>query len=251
MLRSALLYTALVFGANTAFAADPDWQAARDGGLDKLVVAEEPAPVAAAEFTDRDGGTHTLADWQGKVVLLNFWATWCAPCREEMPALDRLQAELGGDDFEVVTIATGRNAVERIDEVSLAHPKVAITKRVEEHWRYRNEPFDRTVEEERDDELFTSRVCVAGEHPWNATKQADSDADGCARGRTHDGPRPVGSGAVRDVWRVKGSNLRRLSRQIYSLLPLTTRATRPRHTLAGAPETIARSAAWLTRRSTS
>ena len=46
MLRSALLYTALVFGANTAFAADPDWQAARDGGLDKLVVAEEPAPVA-------------------------------------------------------------------------------------------------------------------------------------------------------------------------------------------------------------
>lgn len=116
MLRSALLYTALVFGANTAFAAGPDWQAARDGGLDKLVVAKDAAPVAAAEFTDRDGGTHTLADWQGKVVLLNFWATWCAPCREEMPALDRLQAELGGDDFEVVTIATGRNAVERIDD---------------------------------------------------------------------------------------------------------------------------------------
>lgn len=115
MLRSALLYTALVFGANTAFAAGPDWQAARDGGLDKLVVAETPAPVAQTEFTDRDGAAHTLADWQGKVVMLNFWATWCAPCREEMPALDRLQAELGGDDFEVVTIATGRNAVDRID----------------------------------------------------------------------------------------------------------------------------------------
>lgn len=115
MLRSALLYTALVFGANTAFAAGPDWQAARDGGLDKLVVAEDPAPVAAAEFTDRDGGTHTLADWQGKVVLLNFWATWCAPCREEMPSLDALQAQMGGDDFTVVPIATGRNAPERID----------------------------------------------------------------------------------------------------------------------------------------
>lgn len=116
MLRSALLYTALVFGANTAFAADPDWQAARDGGLNKLVVAEEPAPVPDTEFTDPDGATFSLADWQGKVVALNFWATWCAPCREEMPALDRLQAELGGDDFEVVTIATGRNSVERIED---------------------------------------------------------------------------------------------------------------------------------------
>jgi thiol-disulfide isomerase/thioredoxin len=115
MLRSALLYTALVMGANTAAAAEPDWQAARAGGLDKLVVAETPAPVSAVTFTDRDGGEHSLADWQGKVVLLNFWATWCAPCREEMPALNNLQAELGGEDFEVVTIATGRNAVERID----------------------------------------------------------------------------------------------------------------------------------------
>jgi len=115
MLRSALLYTALVFGANTAFAADPDWQAARAGGLDKLVVADAPAALPTTAFTDPDGGTHTLADWQGKVILVNFWATWCAPCREEMPALDRLQAELGGDDFEVVTIATGRNAPDRID----------------------------------------------------------------------------------------------------------------------------------------
>lgn len=114
MLRSALLYTALLFGANAAFAA-PDWQSARMGGLDKLIVAENPAPVSAVTFTDRDGDEHSLADWQGKVVLLNFWATWCAPCREEMPALDALQAALGGDDFEVVTIATGRNAVDRID----------------------------------------------------------------------------------------------------------------------------------------
>ncbi|MFC0199793.1 TlpA disulfide reductase family protein [Paracoccus rhizosphaerae] len=116
MLRSALLYTALLIGANAAFAAEPDWQAARDGGLEKLVVAEEPAPISGTEFTDPDGGTHTLADWKGKVVLLNFWATWCAPCREEMPALDRLQSQMGGDDFEVVTIATGRNAPERIDD---------------------------------------------------------------------------------------------------------------------------------------
>lgn len=137
MLRSALLYTALVFGANTAAAAGPvsgpDWQAAREGGLDKLVVADSPAPVSAVEFTDPDGGVHTLADWQGRVVLLNFWATWCAPCREEMPALDELQAELGGDDFEVVTIATGRNSVDRIDaffsEVGVEHLPVLLDPR--------------------------------------------------------------------------------------------------------------------------
>lgn len=116
MLRSALLYTALFTGANSAAATQPDWQAARAGGLDKLVVAETPAPISDITFTDRDGAEHRLSDWQGKVVLLNFWATWCAPCREEMPALDNLQAELGGDDFEVVTIATGRNAVARIDD---------------------------------------------------------------------------------------------------------------------------------------
>ncbi|QIR84178.1 TlpA disulfide reductase family protein [Paracoccus sp. AK26] len=116
MLRSALLYTALLFGANAAFAGAVDWQAAKDAGLVKLVPAEEPAPVSDVEFNDPEGGTHTLADYKGKVVLLNFWATWCAPCREEMPYLDALQSEMGGEDFEVVAVATGRNAPDRIDK---------------------------------------------------------------------------------------------------------------------------------------
>ena len=46
----------------------------------------------------------TLADWRGRTVLLNLWATWCVPCRKEMPALDELQAKLGGADFEVVAV---------------------------------------------------------------------------------------------------------------------------------------------------
>ncbi|WP_407673315.1 TlpA family protein disulfide reductase [Paracoccus caeni] len=115
MLRSVLLYTALVFCANTALAGEVDWQAAKDGGLDKLVVTNDAPPVAETTFTDPKDGTHTLADYKGQVVLVNFWATWCAPCREEMPSLDELQAELGGDDFQVVPIATGRNSVENID----------------------------------------------------------------------------------------------------------------------------------------
>lgn len=54
---------------------------------------------------------YTLADFNGKVVLLNIWATWCTPCRKEMPALDRLQARMGGADFQVVAISTDREGI--------------------------------------------------------------------------------------------------------------------------------------------
>ena len=80
----------------------------------KLVFHPEPVPAGAAPFFDADGGEHRLSEWQGKVVLVNFWATWCAPCRKEMPMLDALETEFGGEDFEVVTIATGRNSVQGI-----------------------------------------------------------------------------------------------------------------------------------------
>ena len=81
----------------------------REGSLKKLMFTA-PDPVSEVDFTDLDGGTHDLADYRGRVVLLNFWATWCAPCRKEMPALDALQAEFGGESFQVVTVATGRNS---------------------------------------------------------------------------------------------------------------------------------------------
>ena len=55
-------------------------------------------------FEDADGKPRKLSDWRGKTVLVNLWATWCVPCRKEMPALDSLQAKLGGKDFEVVAI---------------------------------------------------------------------------------------------------------------------------------------------------
>ncbi len=108
--RFAVLYTALALGANTASADKTALEALRDGTMKKLIFSD-PADVSQAVFTDPEGGEHRLADWQGKVVLVNFWATWCAPCRKEMPMLDELQAKFGGEDFEVVTIATGRNAV--------------------------------------------------------------------------------------------------------------------------------------------
>ena len=115
MLRWLVLYTALILGANPALAGEIDWEAAHAAGLQKLVPTE-PTPVPDTIFTDPEGNEHSLADWRGKVVLLNFWATWCAPCREEMPSLAALQTELGSDDFEVVTIATGMNRLPAIEK---------------------------------------------------------------------------------------------------------------------------------------
>jgi thiol-disulfide isomerase/thioredoxin len=68
-----------------------------------------PKPVPELRFNDAQGREHTLTDFRGKVVLLNIWATWCKPCREEMPALDRLQAKLGGERFQVLALSVDQN----------------------------------------------------------------------------------------------------------------------------------------------
>ena len=67
--------------------------------------AASPKAIPELRFVDATGRPRTLADFRGKVVLLNVWATWCEPCREEMPALDRLQARLGGDRFQVIALS--------------------------------------------------------------------------------------------------------------------------------------------------
>jgi thiol-disulfide isomerase/thioredoxin len=73
-----------------------------------LAALPSPRPVPDLAFEDAAGATHTLAEFRGKAVLLNIWATWCVPCRKEMPALDRLQAKLGGGAFQVVTLSIDR-----------------------------------------------------------------------------------------------------------------------------------------------
>jgi thiol-disulfide isomerase/thioredoxin len=74
----------------------------------------EPAIMPDLAFTDGEGRAHTLAELRGKVVLLNVWATWCGPCRTEMPTLDRLQAQLGGPDFQVIALSIDRAGSERV-----------------------------------------------------------------------------------------------------------------------------------------
>lgn len=83
------------------------------GPMAPLVARPEPIDIANFSFTDKDGGTKLLKDFAGKVVLLNIWATWCVPCREEMPALDKLEAKLGGKDFAVVAVNIDKGGPEK------------------------------------------------------------------------------------------------------------------------------------------
>lgn len=69
---------------------------------------DTPREMLSPPFVDGKGRDLTLANFKGRVVLLNIWATWCVPCREEMPTLDALQARLGGDDFHVLPLSIDR-----------------------------------------------------------------------------------------------------------------------------------------------
>lgn len=100
-LVTALLGLAL---ANSAAAADLP----RTGEMQKFTLSAERKPAAMAEFLDPEDQPVTLEAFRGKVVLLNLWATWCIPCREEMPALDRLQGLRGSKDFTVLAVAQDR-----------------------------------------------------------------------------------------------------------------------------------------------
>ena len=109
----AAIYVTLAGQGNGGVAAECVPAKAEAAALDPLVggevaafqLAREPEKLSALAFSGTDGTPMTLAAFQGKVALVNLWATWCGPCRKEMPALDRLQAALGGNDFSVVPIS--------------------------------------------------------------------------------------------------------------------------------------------------
>ena len=77
----------------------------------ELSVFDRPRDLPEIHFADDQGHQLTLGDFRGRVVLLNVWATWCVPCRKEMPTLDRLQARLGGKDFLVIALSIDREGV--------------------------------------------------------------------------------------------------------------------------------------------
>lgn len=80
-------------------------------GIEKLIWAEEPQRATQVPFQNGDGNDVTLADFEGKVVVVNLWATWCAPCIREMPTLDTLQSEMGGKQLHVIAMSQDREGL--------------------------------------------------------------------------------------------------------------------------------------------
>lgn len=113
MRRRAFLAGALAFAASPV-AARP-----------VMPFHEAPRQLLSSPFVDGDGRGLTLSDFRGQVVLLNLWATWCVPCREEMPTLDRLQAQLGGEDFHVLPLSIDRAGLDPVrrfyEEIGIRH----------------------------------------------------------------------------------------------------------------------------------
>lgn len=124
---SAGIGAAVLFSGLTA--RNPEAPAAVDsqagGGFIRHI---EPQPIPDIAFKDADGHTLRLSDWRGRMVLLNLWATWCAPCKTEMPSLDRLQAKLGGTNVAVLALSTDRGGpklpAEFFDREGIAHLKL-------------------------------------------------------------------------------------------------------------------------------
>ncbi len=98
--------------------------------LSAFVKKAVPEALADVAFLGPDGQPAKLSDFKGKMILLNLWATWCAPCRKEMPALDRLQKTLGSDKFEVVALAVDRlgaaAAKKFLDEIKVESLKLYV-----------------------------------------------------------------------------------------------------------------------------
>lgn len=82
------------------------------GPMAAFLVKTDRPPVPDLAFKDASGSEVKLSKWQGRVVLLNLWATWCAPCRREMPTLNDVQKQLGSKDFEVVALSVDRKGLE-------------------------------------------------------------------------------------------------------------------------------------------
>ncbi|MCZ4281650.1 TlpA disulfide reductase family protein [Kiloniella laminariae] len=109
------LFLAVFFLQITEATAENSDKPPLEGRLEgNFTLFDPPVPVPIESFEDEEGNLRSLKDFEGQVLLLNFWATWCPPCIKEMPDLDKLQAELGSDDFRVVTLSEDRGGLKQV-----------------------------------------------------------------------------------------------------------------------------------------
>jgi thiol-disulfide isomerase/thioredoxin len=121
LLTSTRGLAVLLFGAAAGFFLLPSLESGSGGGPAGFAMAAQPQPAPTAEFRTASGKHLTLADFRGRVVLLNIWATWCGPCRSEMASLDRLQGLHKGDGLAVLAVSVdsdGSRAVSRFFQQS-------------------------------------------------------------------------------------------------------------------------------------
>lgn len=115
----AVLYTSFLLFANALSANETKFAKLNNqkfGDMKKMTIANNTSSAPKTIFFDTGGKELTLNDFKGRLTLVNFWATWCAPCRKEMPSLEVLSNQIGGDTFQVVTIATMRSSEEAVEK---------------------------------------------------------------------------------------------------------------------------------------
>ena len=115
----AVLYTSFLLFANVLSANETKFAKLNNqkfGDMKKMTIANNTSSAPKTIFFDTGGKELTLNDFNGRLTLVNFWATWCAPCRKEMPSLEVLSNQIGGDTFQVVTIATMRSSEEAVEK---------------------------------------------------------------------------------------------------------------------------------------
>ncbi|MFD2264757.1 TlpA family protein disulfide reductase [Lacibacterium aquatile] len=131
--REALaILTKTALGATLAAPIFPAFALPLDGEMTKYKPSADPQPIPEIEFQDKDDRPRSLKEWSGKLIILNFWATWCAPCIKEMPSLDRLGATLDPSKAVVLAISQDRagrqKAQEFYDKIGMKHLPLLIDK---------------------------------------------------------------------------------------------------------------------------
>ncbi len=107
-----LCVAALVYGIAGCSKTPGDLRSLSRGAMAKLTVTHNPAPAPTTVFADAAGRPHTLAQFRGKVTVVNIWANWCAPCKAEIPSLAKLQSAYAGKPVAVVAVSVGKDADE-------------------------------------------------------------------------------------------------------------------------------------------